>query len=190
MGSPARSHAPGAEVSVAAERYEALIAKYGRLIRAVVRKVGGGAGPAVGEEIEQRILTELWKRCRNEDPIDHPDTYVYRAAVRETVRVLRQESAKTGKPLEREPAAIERDDPHHRLAVKELGSILKETIEQLAPDRARAVRLHLEGFTVQEIMGLCGWPYQKARNLIARGLSDVRGRLRQRGIDAGRRDPA
>ncbi len=188
MGSPARKDAPGSEEWD--EKYEALVAKYGRLIRSVVRKIGRTAGPAVGEEIEQRILTELWKRCRNEDPIEHPDTYVYRAAVRETVRAVRQESARAGEPLHREPTAVERDDPHHRLAVKELGVILREVIERLAPDRARAVRLHLAGFTVQEIMALCGWPYQRARNLIARGLSEVRTRLRQRGIDAGRHDSA
>jgi RNA polymerase sigma factor (sigma-70 family) len=166
------------------KRYEELVERYGRLIRSVVRKVGGSAGPAVGEEIEQRILTELWKRCRNSDPIEHPDTYVYRAAVRETVRALRQESARGGEPLESDPPAVEGDDPHHRLAVKELGAILREVIGRLAPDRARAVRLHLAGFTVQEIMALNGWPYQRARNLVARGLSEVREGLRERGIDA------
>jgi RNA polymerase sigma factor (sigma-70 family) len=172
------------------EKYEALVARYGRLIRSVVRRVGGAAGPAVGEEIEQRILTELWKRCRSENPIEHPDTYVYRAAVRETVRVLRQESARGAEPLTREPASVENDDPHRRLEVKELESAVREVIGRLAPDRARAVRLHLAGFTVQEIMALCGWPYHKARNLIARGLAEVRERLRQRGIDGGRRHPA
>jgi DNA-directed RNA polymerase specialized sigma24 family protein len=172
------------------ERYEALAARYGALIRAVVRKVGALAGPAVGEEIEQRIRTELWKRCRNPEPIEYPDTYVYRAAVRETVRAMRRESARAGEPLRAEPAAVQGDDPHHRLAVKELGGMLREAIGRLAPDRARAVRLHLAGFTVHEMMALHGWPYQRARNLVARGLAEVRRGLKQRGIDAGRRDPA
>jgi len=185
MQSSARQHDVGTE-----ERYEALVARYGALIRSVVRKVGGVAGPAVGEEIEQRIRTELWKRCRNREPIEYPDSYVYRAAVRETVRVLRQESARGGEPLRWEPAAVESDDPHHRLAVKELSGMLREAIGRLAPDRARAVRLHLAGFTVHEMMGLYGWPYQRARNLLARGLAEVRRKLRQRGIDAGRRNPA
>jgi RNA polymerase sigma factor (sigma-70 family) len=185
MGGSAREPAVGWE-----EKYEALIARYARLIRSVVRRVGGAAGPDVGEEIEQRIRTELWKRCRCENPIEHPDTYVYRAAVRETVRVLRQEAARSGEPLMREPPALENDDPHRRLEVKELQSALLEVIERLSPERARAVRLHLAGFTVQEVMALCGWPYHKARNLIARGLAEVRERLRQRGIDGRRRHPA
>jgi DNA-directed RNA polymerase specialized sigma24 family protein len=104
--------------------------------------------------------------------------------------VLRQESPRAAEPLTREPASVENDDPHRRLEVKELESVVREIIGRLAPDRARAVRLHLAGFTVQEIMGLCGWPYQKARNLIARGLAEVRERLRQKGIDGGRRHPA
>jgi DNA-directed RNA polymerase specialized sigma24 family protein len=51
-----------------------------------------------------------------------------------------------------------------------------------APDRARAVKAHLAGFSVEEIMALCGWPYQRARNLIARGMADLRLALRERGM--------
>ena len=45
------------------------------------------------------------------------------------------------------------------------------------------MRAHLAGFDVQEIIGMYGWPYQKARNLIARGMADLRAALRRRGID-------
>jgi len=32
-------------------------------------------------------------------------------------------------------------------------------------------------------MRMYGWPYQRARNLIARGMGDLRGALGARGID-------
>ena len=48
-------------------------------------------------------------------------------------------------------------------------------------DRAKAVRLHLAGHAVDEIMQVHGWTYQKARNLIARGMSDLRDALRKGG---------
>ena len=59
---------------------------------------------------------------------------------------------------------------------------LRASLESLPPDRARAVRAHLAGFSVQEVMALCGWPYQRARNLIARGMADLRDALRERGV--------
>ena len=44
------------------------------------------------------------------------------------------------------------------------------------------MRAHLAGFDVREVMSMNGWPYQKARNLIARGMSELRAALQERGI--------
>jgi RNA polymerase sigma factor (sigma-70 family) len=174
---PDRGRAAGRE-----ERFAALVSEYARLVRSVVRRTARGASAALGEEIEQRIFTDLWKRLGREEAIDHPSSYVYRAAVRETVRALRQEAAQGGEGLDGEPAAGGGDDPHHRLAARELGNMIEEEIARLPPERERAVRLHLGGFDVQEIMAVQGWPYHKARNLVARGMADVRERLRKRGV--------
>jgi DNA-directed RNA polymerase specialized sigma24 family protein len=59
---------------------------------------------------------------------------------------------------------------------------LAEALGAMAPDRARAVRGHLAGFNVEELMKLYGWTYQRARNLIARGMADLRTELRKRGL--------
>ncbi|HET9317017.1 MAG TPA: hypothetical protein VFQ51_15605, partial [Vicinamibacteria bacterium] len=45
------------------------------------------------------------------------------------------------------------------------------------PERQAAVRAHLEGFQFQEVMLMHGWSYQKARNLVARGMADLRAGL-------------
>jgi DNA-directed RNA polymerase specialized sigma24 family protein len=44
------------------------------------------------------------------------------------------------------------------------------------------VRAHLGGWSVQEIMDLTGWSYQKTRNLVARGMTDLRAALVARGV--------
>ena len=44
------------------------------------------------------------------------------------------------------------------------------------------MRAHLMGFEVVEAMRMYGWPYQKARNLIARGIADLRASLRDKGL--------
>ena len=50
-------------------------------------------------------------------------------------------------------------------------------------NRQRAVRLHLEGMTTTEIGSLMEWTEPKARNLVYRGLADLREALRAEGID-------
>jgi hypothetical protein len=45
------------------------------------------------------------------------------------------------------------------------------------------VQGYLAGFSVPELMTMYGWSYERARNLSARGMADLRARLRMRGID-------
>ena len=61
-------------------------------------------------------------------------------------------------------------------------ALVESRVSALAVDRQRAVRAHLAGFDVREIMRMHGWPYQKARNLIARGMAELRAALHERGI--------
>ena len=38
------------------------------------------------------------------------------------------------------------------------------------------------GFSAQEIMTMQGWPYNTTRNLVARGMADLRRELERRGV--------
>jgi RNA polymerase sigma factor (sigma-70 family) len=166
-------------------RFESLVRQYGRLIAGVVRRVAGRAGDLVREDVEQKVLVSLWRQIENEQTIDHPSSYIYRIAVRETVRMMRQETSRGQEPLEEEgPSTLpdRREDPYDSAARAEQRRQIEASLGELAADRQRAVRAHLSGFDVQEIMRMYGWPYQRARNLIARGMFDLREALRQRGI--------
>jgi len=166
-------------------RFESLVHQYGRLIAGVVRRVAGRSGDLVREDVEQKVLVALWRQIENEQTIDHPSSYIYRIAVRETVRMMRQEASRGQDPLEDEgPSTLpdRREDPHDTAARAEQRRQIEGSLAELAADRQRAVRAHLAGFDVQEIMQMYGWPYQKARNLIARGMADLRQALGRRGI--------
>jgi DNA-directed RNA polymerase specialized sigma24 family protein len=73
-------------------------------------------------------------------------------------------------------------DPHRHLEERERERALMECLETLEARRRLAVRAHLSGFTVAEIMEMFDWSYQRARHLIARGMADLRRALRERGI--------
>ena len=129
-------------------------------------------------------MLALWRRISAEQEIHHPASYVYRAAVRETVRVLRQERRK--REIESAAVQISRDggkDPEALLELREMGIRIKAVIATLPLERRRAVRAHLAGFAVREIMEVYDWSYNRARNLIGRGVRDLRRRLEAGGID-------
>lgn len=179
-GAPATGHTRDVRV-----RMEDLVRQYGRLIAAMVRRVGRHAPPHLREDIQQRVLIALWKQLRRDQPIEHPTTYIYRTAVRETLRVMRQEAACAQEPIETDgPAGLraEHGDPYAALDRKEKLEHIRSAIEAIAPERRLAVWAHLSGFGVTEIMARYGWPYQKARNLVARGMADVRRILQENGL--------
>jgi len=166
-------------------RMEDLVQQYGRLIGTMVRRVGRQAPTHVHEDIQQRVMISLWKQLRREQTIEHPTTYIYKTAVRETIRVLRQEASRKPEVLEPDSVADRmpsRDNPYDTLARKEKMRHIRAAIEAVAPERRLAVWAHLNGFAVTEIMKKYSWPYQKARNLIARGMADVRAILRENGL--------
>jgi DNA-directed RNA polymerase specialized sigma24 family protein len=101
-------------------------------------------------------------------------------AVRETIHVLRQELGHPAVPLDHpDVSPVDTHDPHCALEAAETRSAIKAGVLRLSPDRRRAVHQHLAGRSVHEIMNIYGWTYQRARNLIARGLSDLRHSLRE-----------
>jgi DNA-directed RNA polymerase specialized sigma24 family protein len=167
-------------------RFGELIARYGALVRSAVAKVAGRADRDLGDEVLQRVSESLWRQVRSEREIRHPASYLYRCAVREAVRetLRRIDDGAGDAPDDQGPldlaAAV--GHPEAEASGRQLAGRVEGILASLPAERAAAARAHLAGFTVEELMHLRGWPYQKARNLIARGMADLRGRLAEEGL--------
>ena len=178
-------HAAGSEAPLGlSERSADLARRYARLIRSAVARVSGAGAARIGDDVEQRVLIQLFRQLSGEQDIRHPSSYIYRAAVRETVRVLRgEERAERGREAAAELPPPGEPGPERALASRELRSQVAAALATVSADRRRAARAHLAGFEVTEIMAMNGWSYNRARNLIARGMADLRHALRARGVD-------
>jgi RNA polymerase sigma factor (sigma-70 family) len=166
-------------------RFDELIRRYGRLVARVVAKVAGKHAPADLADIEQQVLISLWQQVSREQRVDHPSSYLYRAAVREAARALKKVTRREETAIEAAAQTIDgKSGPHEDAAAAQLRERLETALSKLSPERQRAARAHLVGLDVEELMRLEGWPYQKARNLIARGMSELRDALKELGVDA------
>ncbi len=167
------------------EVLRALLQQYGALIRKIVARVGGRVLRDNRDDVAQSVAMSLWQQISREQEISHPSSYIYRAAVRETVREVRRrlEEEKLHAPID---GAVEPSsgapNPERAAAAQQVAQGIEEAIGGLLPDRAVAVRANLAGYSVEEIMAVQGWPYQKARNLIARGMADLRDELKKGGF--------
>ena len=162
---------------------EELIVNYGHVIRGAVRRAGGARLGILSEDVEQSVLLEVWKQVRKRHEIEFPVAYLYRAAIRETVRLMKRVNLRPEESLGRERDATQWP---RTAARQEVALEVREAIDSglggLNSERRRAVEAHLAGYTVDEIMGRFDWTYSRARNLVARGMADLRQRLRGQGM--------
>lgn len=172
---------PGSPVDA---QLEALVRQFSRLVRSVAGRVGGQAGLQIADDVEQHVFLNLWKQLSREQIIENPGSYIYRCAVRETVRLLSGERQSDADLNEvGESLTNPGPTPDERLASQDRARIMSEALRTLQPDRRRAAQAYLAGFSVPETMTMYGWSYERARNLSARGMADLRAALRARGID-------
>lgn len=178
----ARDPQPGCPA--VAEAVGALVARYAGVIRSAVRRVAGPRADAIADDVAQIVMTGIWRQLERAQVIDAPSAYIYKAAIRETVRAMRRESHRAESAFDDADAHASADgNPHQAVSLAELGAALEAALGALEADRQRAVRAHLSGLDVAEIMCLHGWTYQRARNLVARGMADLREALRARGMN-------
>jgi RNA polymerase sigma factor (sigma-70 family) len=176
--------------AAADERWRALIDEYGRYLRRVVARLCPKNLGLNFDDVEQEARVRLWKALRDQRQIDDPASYLYRIAATATIDAVRRVRARREEPLEDDSDATRPADvfvhPRSSLESATGRSLLLQRIERVIEgvplDRRRLLRLHLEGFTTQEIAELNGWTEPKARNLLYRTLGDLREKLRARGI--------
>ena len=168
---------------------ERVIARFGPMLRTVgLRR---GLSEADLDELAQEVRVRLWRALSDGEKIQAVHTsYVYRAAMSAALDLIRRRRARAETTFEHQTAedarvASERfadDRPDADLEQRELADRIDRAIGELAEPRDVVVRLHLSGYDRFEIAGLLGWTEPKVRNLIYRGLADLRALLLQQGI--------
>jgi RNA polymerase sigma-70 factor (ECF subfamily) len=142
------------------------------------------------EDVEQEARVALWRALQNEREITHPTSYIHKVAITAALRAIRRAKARRETYLEEEgfdhlPNAARPPDPEVLARRHETLRKLDGALSRLTENRRLAVSLHLRGLTTDEIADILGWSEPKSRNLVHRGLIDLRRELLAEGIDEG-----
>ncbi len=157
----------------------------------VARRAGSAHG-LQGDEIDevlQDVRIRIWHAGADHAKLETMTaSYVYRAAVSAAVDMLRRRRARHEQPLDDGTGAAF-DVPVHPREEADQHAIADETqlavaaaLATMVPNRRAVVRMFLSGYSREEIGSLLGWSEAKARNLLYRGLDDLRHRLIAKGI--------
>lgn len=180
---------PGPEPPPSAESaLERVIARYRSAIERVARRHSLQAADV--DDVLQQVRIRLWKALDSDEKIAGvAASYVYRAATTAALDLIRRRRAHPGESIDDEeggaPLLIARDATADTFDRRELAGAIASSVAELAPGRRQVVRMYLAGYAAEEVRALLGWSEAKARNLLYRGLADLRVKLTARGIHPG-----
>lgn len=140
------------------------------------------------DDLVQEVRLRLWKALASGEKIlSAPASYIHRTAVSAALDVLRRRRARRETPVRvSRPSGLamlgESPSADRMVEQIELQDSIGRAVEQLIPARRSVVKMYLAGYGREEIADLLGWTEPKTRNLLYRGLSDLRETLTEMGI--------
>lgn len=136
------------------------------------------------DETEQEVRIRLWHACRSAENVAALSTsYLQRVVTTAALDLIRRRRrGERLDPVEELPLADPAPGPDAGAVAESLAAVVADALGDLVPSRRVVVKLHLEGHPREEIEALLGWSEGKTRNLLYRGLADLRGALVRRGV--------
>jgi RNA polymerase sigma-70 factor (ECF subfamily) len=163
---------------------EAVLADFGSMVRGVGWR--HRLSDADIDEVMQEVRIRLWRtKPTSEQIAGVGSSYVYRTAVSAALDLMRRRrTLRVGlaESIDDADLAAPTPDPHASTEALELSEQVARAVETIPATRRPVVRMYLAGYPREEIADLLGWSEAKTRNLLYRGLADLRGRLTEWGI--------
>jgi RNA polymerase sigma factor (sigma-70 family) len=172
---------------------EAVLDRYRSTVRRLARERGLQEHEV--DEVFQEVRIRLWKALGEMERIESVKaSYVHRATLSAALDLIRRRRGKE-QPLETVAAGRRRAagsggpgvvgriyGPEAELDRGRVREAVQEALEALPERRRVPVRMHLLGYGTLETAKILGWTEPTARNLLHRGLADLRKELMDRGV--------
>ena len=131
------------------------------------------------DELFQDVRIRLWKSVGDPSRIEELSaSYVHRTATSAAIDLFRRERrSRSLVPLHPNLPDSGKENPERKLDSLALGEALNRALERLDDRRRPVLRMYLSGYSHKEIASLLGWSEATVRNLLYRGLAELRGFL-------------
>ena len=164
---------------------EHLVQRFARMLAAVGYR--SGLDDDERDALVQSVRIRLWQAAGDsgETLLSLSTSYVYqaaRSAALDLLRTRRRSGAWRAEQLENVSHLTTSDDPSGQLDLDESVERIMAVLDTLAPDRRTVVKLHLAGYARREIAERLNWSEARIRNLLFRGMDDLRVALRRHGL--------
>lgn len=168
---------------------EDVVRRFGNFMRRTAHRHKLGASEI--DEVMQEARIRLWKALGTSEKIQRaPASYIYRTVSSAALDFLRRRKVRREDSLDDATQFDNADFAHQRetdepVRIAELQALVLRAVGLLVESRRAVVRMYLAGYDREEIQDVLGWSEAKTRNLLYRGLADVRESLLSWGVGPG-----
>jgi len=163
------------------EEFGQILENYAQFLNIQVRKYDLQKYGLDPEDILQDVRIKLWKLVHDEKMIFSPGSYfkkVINSSVIDHLRKARREDILLRHEKQKHIAEIghsySKEAAHKKIFEETVG----RAVNRLIHSRRQVVKLYLLNFSVQDISSYMNWSVDKTRNLLYRGLADLRKSLK------------
>ena len=168
------------------DELRSILERFSGLIRVHIIKFNPQRFGLDPDDISQEIRIKIWRLLHHEKNIRNYPSYIKKIVNSSVIDVLRKWKRDEGIMLQekqKKVSEIKRDYPASLSLEENLRDTVAQAVDSLIESRRKVVRLYLLDMTIEEISAFYNWSTNKTRNLLYRGLADLKSILKNKDVD-------
>jgi RNA polymerase sigma-70 factor (ECF subfamily) len=168
------------------DEFEALLGRFTDFIRIQISKFNLPKFGLDPEDVSQEIKIKIWKIFYNEKEINNYPSYIKKIVHSSVIDLFRKWKREEGVFFQEKQKKISETKMDYLSGCQKedhIREILAEAIDCLIESRRKVVKLFLLDMNIEEISAFYNWSQNKTRNLLYRGLSDLKNILKDKDIN-------
>jgi RNA polymerase sigma-70 factor, ECF subfamily len=166
---------------------EEILIRFSGFIRAAIRRYHPEKFGIDLEDVLQDVKIKVWKLLHDEKKIENYSSYIKKIVETSVIDQFRRFKREEGIYLHEIERRIREnggsgpyDSPYFEMDLKDL---VGRAVNGLIESRRKVVQLYLLNMSIEEISLYFHWSRDKTRNLLYRGLCDLKKILKEKNID-------
>lgn len=170
------------------KEFEAVINRFSLFIKGYIQKYNLQKNGIDPDDIIQEVKIKIWKILDDEKKIINYASYIKKIVDSSVIDKLRKLKREEGIFLYERQKIVSERKRHYKDRTeitldKNLKKIIAQSVDLLLESRRKVVKLFLLNMTIDEIAALFHWSKDKTRNLLYRGLNDLKNMLKEKCIE-------
>jgi len=168
------------------DEFMSIVEQFSQFMRIHIQKFEPQRKGIDPEDILQEVKIKIWNVLTNEKKIENYASYIKKivnSSVIDHLRRIRREERILFSEIQRKIAERRGTYNKENIDDENCKNILGQSVDSLLDSRRKVVKLYLLNMTLEEISEFFNWSPHKTRNLLYRGLNDLKKLLQEKGIE-------